>query len=76
MASGAQKLTEQVERLPLDAALKSAVFEGIANTDDETAAREAESLRSALDRIPGRRRAIRQALAGDKRATPTDRTRR
>jgi len=70
MASGAQKLTEQVERLSLDAALKSAVLEGIANTDDETAEREAESLRSVLDRLPARRRAVREALDDDTRDHP------
>lgn len=62
MASGVDKLTEQIDRLPLDGALKSAVLEGVANTDDETAEQEAASLRSVLDRIPDRRRAVREAL--------------
>jgi hypothetical protein len=66
MASGSEKLAEQIERLPLDAALKLAVLEGAANTDDETAEREAASLRSVLDRIPARRRAIREALAHER----------
>lgn len=62
MASGVDKLAEQIERLPLDTALKAAVLEGVANTDEETAEREAASLRAVLDRIPARRRAIREAL--------------
>jgi len=69
MASGNDKLAQQIERLPLDAALKSAVLEGVENTDDETAELEAASLRAVLDRIPGRRRAIRKALREEKRAT-------
>ncbi|HEY6136913.1 MAG TPA: hypothetical protein VI670_04035 [Thermoanaerobaculia bacterium] len=48
--------------------MKSAVLEGVANTDDETAEREAASLRSVLDRIPSRRRAVREALRQERHA--------
>ena len=67
MASGNRKLADQVERLPLDSALKAAVLDGVANTDDETAAREADSLRALLDSLPQKLEAVRDAVARDPR---------
>lgn len=67
MSAGREKLAEQLERLPLDTALKSAVLEGVENTDDESAAREAEALRDLLDKLPGDLQAVRDAVARDRR---------
>lgn len=67
MSSGRGKLAEQVERLPLDTALKTAVVEGIDHTDDESASREADVLRDLLDELPRDLQAVRDAVARDRR---------
>jgi hypothetical protein len=77
MASGVDKLLAEVERLPLDTALRSAVLNGVRNTDPATAEREAEELRQVLDGIPSKLRAVRESIrrdvvvADDKRLCPT-----
>lgn len=63
MASGAEKLTAEIERLPLDSALKTAVLKGVAKTDEADAERHADSLRSVLDNLPARLEAVRAARA-------------
>lgn len=63
MASGAEKLATQIERLPLDSALKTAVLKGVAHTDDVTAERHAASLRAVLDGLPERLENVRAARA-------------
>jgi hypothetical protein len=67
MPSGRGKLAEQVERLPLDTALKAAVLEGINHTDDDTAGREAEVLRDFFDELPHDLQAVRDAVARGRR---------
>jgi hypothetical protein len=67
MPSGREKLAKQVERLPLDTALKTAVVAGINHTDDESAGREAEVLRAFLDELPRDLQAVRDAVARDRR---------
>jgi hypothetical protein len=67
MPSGRGKLAEQVERLPLDTALKTAVLEGINNSDGESAGREAEVLRDFLDELPRDLQAVRDSVARDRR---------
>jgi hypothetical protein len=66
MASGVKQLAEQIDRLPLDSRLKTAVMEGVENTDDATATAEAGVLRSLLDRLPSKLQAVRDAVARDR----------
>jgi hypothetical protein len=67
MPSGRGKLAEQIERLPLDTALRAAVVEGINHTDDESAGREAQVLRDFFDELPLDLQAVRDAVARDRR---------
>lgn len=67
MPTGRQKLAQQVERLPLDDALKAAVLEGVENTDAEIAEREANDFEALLGTIPQTLDAVREAVARDRR---------
>jgi hypothetical protein len=67
---GKKELLRQIERLPLDSALRGEILAGVEGLSDETAHREADQLRAALDSLPELAGKLRTASGQDRKSPP------